>query len=87
MQNATQGAAPVTTGTADRKRFRPGRDFYAAVRGGLIAQHSNLQEWATANEHSRQKVEQACHGISNSEDARAIRAALAALVEVEIEES
>jgi hypothetical protein len=78
MPNTPNGLPNVVTAPQDGKRFRPGRDLYLAARGGLIAKGTYIVRWAEEQGHTRQAVEMALHGVSNSELAKTIRGQIAA---------
>jgi hypothetical protein len=86
MPNTPHSAPNVVTSTTDGKRYRPGRDLYLAARGGLIAKGTYIVRWAEEQGHTRQAVEMALHGVSNSDLAKTIRGQIAAELGLLIEE-
>ena len=84
-QGTNHGSATVITESPERK-VRVGRPLYLAVRGRLIERDSHVQRWAEGHGYSRQRVEDALYGKSNSDEAKSIRADLARELSLEIEE-
>lgn len=87
MPDTKHGAATVTMPGQEGKIYRAGRDYYLAARGVLVMRGSNIKRWAEEHDYSRQGVEDALYGQSNSPTAKSIRAEIAADLGLAFEES
>lgn len=65
----------------------PGKDFYLAVRAGLIRKGTNLNAWCANNHILRPTADKALLGLRNGPKARALRLRLATQTGVTLSET